>query len=99
MAETWHAHGEGHMVQGVYDSREAAWDGLKGKTETLYVDERGHLRGRPRDEEPTWRPGQWIRLTWAQARPVKVQGRMQPELRLRKGVYGSERHGKNSLND
>lgn len=75
VAETWHAHGEGMGVKGIYDSREAAWDGLKGEVETLYVDERGHLRGRPRDEEPAWRPGVWRRLVWARAQPMKVQGR------------------------
>lgn len=81
IAETWGAHGDGYRVQGIYDSREAAWDGLKGEVETLYVDERGHLRGRPRNEEPTWRPGVWFRLKWASAYPMKIQGRKQPALR------------------
>lgn len=73
VAETWGAHGEGHRVQGVYDSREAAWEGLKGKVDTLYADGDGFLRGRPRCEE--WWYGHRV---WAQARPVKVQGRKVP---------------------
>lgn len=70
VAETWHAHGEGHRVQGVYVSREAAWDGLRGEVDTLYADDQGALRGRPRCEEWWYR-----RRIWALARPVRVQGR------------------------
>lgn len=79
VAETWHAHGEDHRVQGVYDSREAAWDGLKGEVETLYADERGWLRGKPRDEERPvrlWERRPWP--VWAVAKPMPVQGRKQP---------------------
>ena len=70
VAETWHAHGEGHRVQGVYGSREAAWEGLKGEVQTLYVGEDGLLHGRPRDIDAWWR-----RRVWAEARPMIVQGR------------------------
>ena len=48
VAETWGAHGYGHDVLGLYDSREAAFEGLKAVPDmTVYVDERGHLAGRP----------------------------------------------------
>ncbi len=78
VAETWRAHGEGRNVHGIYSSREAAWDGLKGYVDTLYVGEDGFLHGRPRDEEPRrdWR--RWTPSpTWALASPMKVQGRKQ----------------------
>ena len=52
MAETWEAHGEGVGVHGIYSSREAAWDGLKGHVDTLYVGDDGELHGKPRDDGP-----------------------------------------------
>lgn len=70
VAVTWEAHGEATGVQGVYASREAAWDGLKGEVETLYVDGDGCLQGKPRDEDRY----RWDRR-WASAEPMKVQGR------------------------
>lgn len=79
VAEMWEAHGEGSHVQGIYDSREAAWDGLKGAVETLYVDDKGLLRGKPRDEERSgFVRGQWFRRVWAMAAPMPIQGRRQP---------------------
>jgi hypothetical protein len=77
VAETWKAHGCDHDVQGVYDSREAAFEGLKAAPGmTVYVADDGNVRGRPRNEE--WRPRDWLdadpRL-WAVARPFKVRGR------------------------
>ena len=70
VAETWGAHGEGCSVHGIYSSREAAWDGLKGYVDTLYVGEDGNLHGKPRDED-NWRRHR----AWALARPMKVEGR------------------------
>ena len=70
VAETWGAHGDGMGVRGIYSSREAAWDGLKGYVDTLYVGADGNLHGRPRDEDD------WRRYRrWALAQPMKVQGR------------------------
>ena len=72
VAETRGAHGDGMCVHGVYSSREAAWDGLKGYVDTLYVGEDGHLHGKPRNEDD------WRRYRqWALASPMKVQGRKQ----------------------
>ena len=76
VAETWEAHGEGRGVQGIYVSREAAWDGLKSHVETLYVGEDGHLHGKPRHEEFDWdRIRRGYLRRWALAVPMKVQGR------------------------
>lgn len=72
VAETWHAHGEAQRVEGVYDSREAAFEGLKAVPDmTVYVDERGHLVGRPRHERE-------YLARWGKARPMPVLGRMPP---------------------
>lgn len=72
VAETWRAHGDEARVQGVYSSREAAWDGLKGEVETLYVGEDGHLHGKPRDDSGS---RDYFGRRWACAAPMKVQGR------------------------
>ena len=69
VAETWEAHGECVGVHGIYSSREAAWDGLKGHVDTLYVGDDGELHGKPRDDGPLWG------RRWASAHPMKVQGR------------------------
>jgi hypothetical protein len=69
VAETWQAHGYGHSVQGVYESREAAFEGLKDRpTMTVYVGKDQNLHGRPRSEAHP-------RAEWAIATPLKVQGR------------------------
>lgn len=69
VAETWHAHGYGRSVVGVFESREAAFEGLKGEPNlTVWADENGNLRGRPRDEDR-------IGATWAHASPWRVRGR------------------------
>ena len=73
VAETWGPHGDESRVEGVYDSREAAQDGLKGEVETLYVGDNGDLAGEPRD---TKRYGPDAR--WAAAYPMPVLGRAQP---------------------
>jgi len=78
VAETWHAHGDGARVQGVYDSREAAWDGLKGEVETLYAGTGGHLHGKPRHDE--WRPGDGYIRRWARASPMMIQGRKDADM-------------------
>lgn len=71
VAETWRAHGYDHGVQGVYDSREAAFEGLKDRPNlTVYVGKDGNLHGRPRSEAHP-------RAEWAWAAPLKVQGRRQ----------------------
>ncbi len=76
VATTWHAHGEGYTVQGIYSSREAAWDGLKGKVETLYCGPDGSLYGKPRDEDSPRTLRYWMRRrVWALAEPMTVQGR------------------------
>ena len=74
VAETWCAHGEESQVQGVYDSREAARDGLKDEVDTLYVDDAGLLRGRPRGEPPYG-----FGARWAMAGPMEVRGRTPTE--------------------
>jgi hypothetical protein len=76
VAMTWEAHGEGMGVQGIYSSREAAWEGLKGEVDTLYVDGDGFVRGKPRDESGS--RGYFDRR-WASAEPVKVRGRAEPQ--------------------
>jgi hypothetical protein len=78
VAETWEAHGEGQSVQGVYSSREAAWDGLKDEVDTLYIGGDGLVRGKPRDEVGDWRD---CGRRWASAEPMKVQGRAEPQSR------------------
>jgi hypothetical protein len=71
VAETWQAHGYGHSVQGVYDSREAAFEGLKDRPNlTVYAGKDGNLHGRPRSEAHP-------RAEWAWAAPLTVQGRRQ----------------------
>lgn len=76
MSEVWvveihHGHGEDTKVAGVYADREAAWDAFKDRPNlTLYVDERGHLRGRPRRDE--WH----LARLWLHGHPMLVQGRV-----------------------
>ena len=72
-------YGEDTMIQGAYESREAAFEGLRDMPNmTVWVDLAGHVRGRPRRE----RTGidllrRWPNLPekWAEARPWTVQGR------------------------
>jgi hypothetical protein len=68
VAETWQAYGYGHEVQGVYGSREAAFEGLKGEPDmTVYAD--GILlRARPRHEDASG-------ARWGVARCMTVRGR------------------------
>jgi hypothetical protein len=80
VAETWGAHGEGQSVQGVYGSREAAWEGLKGKVDTLYIAKDGSVQGRPRHEESGRNLSMWgDTRQWASAYPMKVQGRAESQ--------------------
>ena len=63
-------HGENTTLLGVYADREAAFRALKAEPNmTAYVDERGHLRGRPARETPRLGFGKW-----AHGWPVKVEG-------------------------
>lgn len=69
VAETWKAHGYDHVVQGVYNSREAAFEGLKSEPNlTVYVGADKCLRAKPRHED------RWD-ARWGAARPFKVRGR------------------------
>ena len=70
VAQAWNAHGYNCRVQGVYDSREAAFEGLKSEPGvTVYVaPEDGLVHGRPRDEDK-------FGAVWALARPMRVKGR------------------------
>jgi RecB family exonuclease len=69
VAQAWQAHGHGCRVQGAYDSREAAFDGLKAEPGmTVYVAGDGLVHGKPRNED---RRG----AEWALARPVPVKGK------------------------
>ncbi len=70
VAQAWNAHGYGCRVQGVYDSREAAFEGLKSEPGiTVWVaPEDGLVHGRPRDEGKLGALG-------ALARPMTVKGR------------------------
>jgi hypothetical protein len=66
------AHGYDHDVQGLYDSREAAFEGLKAVPGmTVYAGEDGLLHGRPRHDD-----GHLAR--WGVARPMKVRGLAAP---------------------
>lgn len=76
VAETWNAHGYDHTVLGVYAGREAAFRALKELPNmAVYVDEHGHVRGRPKREpsfnEQVIMP---IPVQWGRAWPAKVQG-------------------------
>ena len=72
VATTWKAHGYDTDVQGVYDSREAAFEGLKAEPGmTVYADPDGCLKGRPRDENQ-------FGARWARAEPAIVRGRARP---------------------
>jgi hypothetical protein len=84
VAETWCAYGEDRYVQGLYDSREAAFEALKDIAGmTVYVGGDQNVHGRPRnpDGPKEWRePGGrgWMepdRRTWAFAKPMRVRGR------------------------
>jgi len=69
VAQAWQAHGYGCRVQGVYVSREAAFEGLKAEPGiTVYVAEDDLVHGRPRNAD---RHG----AEWALARPARVRGR------------------------
>lgn len=62
-------HGENTMLLGVYASREAAFRAVKAEPNmSAYVDDKGHLRGRPAHEAPRLGSGRW-----AHGWPVKVQ--------------------------
>ena len=75
VAETWGAHGYGMGVHGIYSSREAAWDGLKGYVDTLYIGEDGYVHGKPRHEEfDMERSRRGYSRQWAIAQPMKVEG-------------------------
>ena len=71
VAETWGPYGEDMCVHGVYSSREAAWDGLKGYVDTLYIGEDGFLHGKPREEKGS---RGYFGRQWALAQPMKVEG-------------------------
>jgi hypothetical protein len=74
----WNAHGEGTMLLGVYDSREAAFEAVKAEPNmTAWVDGKGELHGRPR-VEPKWlglRRVPRVPERWAHGHPVPVQSR------------------------
>jgi len=80
VVEIHHGHGEGAMVAGVYVDREAAWDAFRDRPNlTLYVDEQGHLRGRPRSDE--WH----LARLWLHGHPMPVQPR-RPGTQGRRGM-------------
>lgn len=69
VVETWEAHGYSHYIQGVYESREAAFEGLKDEPNmTVYVDDHGLLQGKPKRERG-------FGDCWAGGRPHEVKGR------------------------
>jgi hypothetical protein len=78
VAETWGPHGDESTVQGVYGSREAAQDGLKGEVDVLYVDDDGNLCGRPSRVPESPRDARHWSPKWASAYPMPVLGRAQP---------------------
>lgn len=75
------AHGEDTAIEGVYDSREAAFEGLKEQPNmTVWVSEDGSVRGRPKRER---RPGKfwtapWMPVRWAVGRPMPVRRHFPP---------------------
>ena len=80
VALTWKAHGYEEDIHGVFDSREAAFESLKALPNmTVYVDEHGHVAGRPaKRQEPgelLRRRGPYVPEYWASAAPYTVQGR------------------------
>lgn len=78
--EVWVAHGhcgwgEEARVVGLYDSREAAFEGLKKRPNmTVYVDDQGRVQGRPKKQD-----GLYFERMWATAWPMTVQGRQAPD--------------------
>jgi hypothetical protein len=80
MAEVWvvtthSGWGEDSDVLGVFDSREAAWDGLKAELppgHKIWVNQDGMLQAKPRDESAT--PGG----TYAFGEPYEVRSRSTP---------------------
>jgi hypothetical protein len=72
-------HGEDTMIHGAYESREAAFEGLRDLPNmTVYIDLAGHVRGRPRRERTgidLLRRSAYLPERWAEARPWTVRGR------------------------
>lgn len=63
---THHGHGEGTMLLGVYATREDAFRAIKAEPDmTAYVDDNGHVCGRPKREGARGR--------WAHGRAATVQ--------------------------
>lgn len=81
VALAWDAHGYNTRIHGVYESREAAFDGLRDMPNmTVYVDLAGHVRGRPRRErigiDLLRRNEGRLPEQWAEARPWTVAERV-----------------------
>ena len=100
----WDAHGEGTMLLGVYDSREAAFERIKGEVNmTAWVDGRGEVHGRPaRERSATERmldftsgisPPNYVPERWAHGYPVKLRSRTSEAATTQPGtvVPGSSR--------
>ena len=80
MALAWGAHGCGSRICGVYESREAAFEGIKDMPNmTVYVDRAGIVRGHPRKERTGLdllrRDAVRLPEQWAEARPWTVMER------------------------
>src|SRR6185312_4356782 len=72
------AHGENTVIEGVYEDREAAFEGLKKQRNmTVWVGDDGFVHGRPkRESRPALRLGEpWFPVRWAVGRPLAVQRR------------------------
>ena len=72
----WNAHGESTMLLGVYDSRESAFEAVRTEPNmTAYVDDKGHVRGRPKKERQPLRDP-WLPVRWAHGWPERVNSRV-----------------------
>lgn len=73
VAETWSAHGYNHAIQGVYESREAAFDGLKSEPNMTVWVENGIVRAKPKAEGNLWHHQD--REKWGMANPFSIKGK------------------------
>jgi hypothetical protein len=83
LVTTHSGHGEDSDVLGVFESREAAWDGLKGALppdHKMWVGDDGNLRSKPENEKVSLSMRKPYRQRmYALGEPYEVEGRKVPE--------------------